>query len=66
MNYLKNSLLDPDSNKYFTVESLIEINNIITGSSNITLRKFHAKKYVLDDIKMDKDLIEYSLLKIRD
>lgn len=66
MNYLKNSLLDPDSNKYFTVESLIEIYNIITGSSNITLRKFHVKKYVLDDIKMDKDLIEYSLLKIRD
>ena len=59
-------MLDPDSNKYFTVESLIEINNIITGSSNITLRKFHVKKYVLDDIKMDKDLIEYSLLKIRD
>ena len=66
MNYLKNSLLDPDSNKYFTVESLIEINNIITGSSNITLRKFHVKQYVLDDIKMDKYLIEYSLLKIRD
>lgn len=66
MSYLKNSLWDPDSNKYFTVESLIGINNIITGSSNITLRKFHVKKYVLDDIKMDKDLIEYSLLKIRD
>ena len=66
MSYLKNSLWDPDSNKYFTVESLIGINSIITGSSNITLRKFHVKQYVLDDIKMDKYLTEYSLLKIRD
>ena len=28
---------------YFSVDSLIDINNIITGSNNITLRKVNVK-----------------------
>ena len=30
---------------YFIVDSLTEINNIITGSNNITLRKHNVKAY---------------------
>ena len=37
--YIENSLTDSDSGMYLTVDSLIEMNNIITGSNNITLRK---------------------------
>ena len=37
-----------------TVDSLIEINNIITGSNNITLRKVNVKPYEFDKKYMDK------------
>ena len=36
-----------------TVDSLIEINNIITDSDNITLRK--VKPYGFDKMYMDKE-----------
>ena len=35
--------MDSDDGIYLTVDSLIEINNIITASSNITLRKVNVK-----------------------
>ena len=35
--YIENNLIDSDGGKYLTVDSLIVINNIITGSNNITL-----------------------------
>ena len=35
--YKENNLIDLDSGMYLTVDSTIEINNIITGSNNITL-----------------------------
>ena len=38
-----------------TVNSLIEINNIITGSNNITLRKVNVKPYGFDKMYMDKE-----------
>ena len=37
--YIENNLIDSDGNMYLTGNSLIEINNIITGSSNNTLKK---------------------------
>ena len=37
--YIKNNLIDSDDNMYLNVDSLIDINNVITGSNNITLRK---------------------------
>ena len=37
--YIKNNSIDSDGSMYLTVDSLTEINNIITGSINITLRK---------------------------
>ena len=46
---------------YLTVDSLIEINNIITRAHNITLRKVNVKPYGFDKIYMDKELIEDKL-----
>ena len=43
--YIKNNLIDTDGGMYLTVVSLIEMNNIITGSDNITLRKVNVKPY---------------------
>lgn len=40
---------------YLTVDLLIDMTNIITGSNNVTLRKVNVKPY---GICMDKDLIE--------
>ena len=39
---------------YLTVNSLIEINNIITASNNITLKKVNGKPYGFDKMYMDK------------
>ena len=51
---------------YLTVDSLIEINNIITGSNNITLRKANVKPYGFDKMYMDKDFVEDRLYQIID
>ena len=37
--YIKNNLIDSDGNMYLTVDPLIEINNIITGSNNFFFRE---------------------------
>ena len=46
------------------VDSLIETNDLITGSSNITLRKVIVKPHRFDKLYMDKDLIEDKLYQI--
>ena len=66
LTYIKNNLFDSDNNMYVTVDLLIDINNIITGSKNITLRKFNVKPYVYDKMYMDKDLIEDKHYKLID
>ena len=38
---IKNNSVDSDDNVYLTADFLIEINNIITGSNNITLLLHH-------------------------
>ena len=62
MEIHKNDLFDPD-NMDLTVDSLIVINNIITNSNNIALRKVNVKPYGYDKTYMDKDLIEDKLYK---
>ena len=64
--YTENNLIDSDGGTYLTVDSLIEINNIITDSNNITLRKDNAKPYGFDKMYMDKELIEDKLYQIID
>ena len=65
MEIHKNDLFDPD-NMDLTVDSLIVINNIITNSNNIALRKVNVKPYGYDKTYMDKDLIEDKLYKSTD
>ena len=48
MVYIENNLIDSDGGMYLTIESLIEINNILTGSNNITLWKIKVKPYGSD------------------
>ena len=47
LTYIKNNVIDSDNNIYLTVDSLVGINNIITGWNNITL--IEAKLYELTD-----------------
>ena len=65
MSYIKNNLVDSDSNMFSTVDSLTEINNKITVSKNITLKKVNVKPYRFDKTNMDKDLTEDKLYKIK-
>ena len=53
--HIENNLIDSDGGMYLTVDSLIEINNIITGSNNITLRKVNVKPYGFHKMYMDKE-----------
>ena len=46
---------------YLTVDSLIEINNLVTSSNHITLRKVNVKSYGFDKMYMEKELIEDKL-----
>ena len=62
--YIENNLIDSDGGMYLTVDSLIELNNITTGSNNITLRKFNLKPYGFDKTYIDKELIEDKLYQI--
>ena len=64
--YIKNNLIDCDGNIYLTVHSLIEINNIVTGSNNIILRKVNINPYAFDKMYMGKDLLEKKLYQIID
>ena len=61
MIYIKNNLIDSDSNMSWMIDSLIGKNSIITGSNKITLTKVHVKTYGFDNMYMDKDLIEDKL-----
>ena len=64
LSYTENNLMDLDGNMYLTVDSLIKINNIITGSNNITLRKVNVKPSGFDEMYMDSDLMENKLYQI--
>ena len=41
--YIQNNLIHSDSNMYLAVDSLIDINNTITGSNKNTLRNVNVK-----------------------
>ena len=54
--YIESNLIGSGGSMYLTVDSLIKINNIITGSNNNTLRKVNVKSHGLDKIYMCKEL----------
>ena len=66
MVYINNSLIDSDGGMYLTVESFLEISNMMTGSNNITLRKVNVKPNWYDKKYIDKELIEDKLHQITD
>ena len=51
---------------HLTVDYFVEINNLLTGSNNITLRKVSVKRYESDKMYIDKELIEDKLLQTID
>ena len=57
MVYKENNSIDSDGGMCLRVDSLIKIDNIITGSNNVTLRKVNVKPYGFDKMYMDKELI---------
>lgn len=63
---MKNNLFDSDNNMYLTVHSLIDINNIVTGSNNITQIKDNVKPQECDKIYVDKDLLKDKLYQLID
>ena len=66
MVYIENNLTDSDGGMYLTVDSLIEIINIIICSNNITFRKVDVKLNRFDKMYMDTELIEDKLYQILD
>ena len=64
--YIEKNLRDSDGCMYLTVDSLIEINNIITSSNNITLITVKLKPYGFYKMYMGKELIEDRLYQIID
>ena len=64
MVYVENNLVDSDGGVYLTVDSLMEIDNIIIGSNNITLRKVNVKPYGFYKMYIDKELMEDKLYQI--
>ena len=59
--YIKNNLIDSDNIVYLTVDSLIDINSLITVSNFVTLRIVTVKPYRCDKMSMHKELIENKL-----
>ena len=55
--YTKMNVIESDNNMSLAVNSLIDINSIITGLNNITLRKVNVEPNWYDKMCMDKDLI---------
>ena len=62
--YIKSNTINSDDNMYLNVDSLIDINVIITGLNNITLRKVNLKLCGYNEMYMDKDLIEDKLYQL--
>ena len=56
--HIKNNLINTDDKMCLTVDSFIDMNNIITGSNNFSLRKVNVKPCGYDEMYIDKDLTE--------
>ena len=66
MGYLKSNLIACDKYIYLNVDSLIDINNIITGLNNVTLIKVNVKPCGYGKMYMEKDLTEVKLYQLID
>ena len=64
--YIQRELLTTDGDLFLTVDSLITLNNIITGSSNILLRQTNVKPAGYNKQYMHPDKIESELYRLID
>ena len=61
--YIESNLIGSGGSMYLTVDSLININNTITGSNNNTLRKVNVKSHGFDKMYMYKELQKMAFVK---
>ena len=64
--YIQQELLTTNGDLFLTVDSLITLNNIITGSSNILLRQTNVKPAGYNKQYMHPDKIESELYRLVD
>ena len=65
-NFKNNELINEDGDLYLNVDSLIRINNLITGSDNIHLRQINVKPAFHNKQYMDFNRIEPELYVLAD
>ena len=64
--YIQRELLTTNGDLFLTVDSLITLNNIITGSNNISLRQTNVKPAGYNKQYMHFDKIESELYRLTD
>ena len=64
--HIKSNLIDFDGNVHLNVDSLTQINNLITSWNNITLKNVNVKPHRFDKMYTDKDLIQDKLYQVID
>lgn len=64
--FARRELISDEGDLFFTVDSLITINNIITNSTNLNLRSVNVKPYGCEKIYMDFTKIESELYSLID
>ena len=64
--YIQRELLTSDGDLFFTLDSLITLNNIITNSNNISLRQINVKPAGYNKQQMHFDRIESELYRLID
>ena len=62
--HVTNNLIDSDNNMCLPVDSYTDINNIITGWHNITLKSVSDRSYGCDETYTGKDLREETLYQL--
>ena len=65
-SYKNTELITPDGDLLLTVDSLITLNNIITGSNNLSLRSVNVKPAFYKKQYLDFTKIEFELYKLVD
>ena len=66
LKYKNTYMTDKHDNLFLTVDSLIALNNIITGSQYIGLKYVNVKLAGYNKIYMDKSLLEPALYRLTD
>ena len=65
-SYKNTELITPDGDLLLTADSLITLNNIITGSNNLSLRSVNVKPAFCKKQYLDFTKIEFELYKLVD